>query len=177
MTIRRRDNLESAASLSAWVRGNENLDSRCGFAATDFDVVWHQYATRSDGGISRLKQNMMVIETKTYNAKLTYAQADTLRIFKVICGVARGGRQPRIYKIRNCKGQTASCRWWGHHLLVFSGEGPEDSESIRWDTIPITKSILEEILMFKRSPLTLRPRDERNHHALGLQSIFRFNND
>lgn len=175
MTIHRRDGNESPDSFAAWLRVHPRLDSqRHGFGGMDFDLFWHQFGVYTDSGFDRRIENLMGIEVKTFGAVMSRSQAGTYRALRAHFAVAPGGRRPLIKYIPNDRGEMTASRWWGMHLLVFSGDGPCDSAGLWWDRKPITTDILGEVMEYRRSPLTLKRRTERRHHKLDAQGRLPF---
>lgn len=169
MTARRRDGNEHPLSFNAWSRRVSELDSRNGYNWCDLDVVWHQYAVARRGNLDRSIQNIMVIETKSHGATLGENQAETLLFLRTHFNAKALGNGRRGYPVtrkeRNLRGRIVSVRFWGFFLLEFDQIGPDDSAEILWNKRPITKDQLVAILQFRLSPITLRPRDERDHHG------------
>lgn len=145
-----------------WVRMNESLDSRsAGIVRFDLDVLLHKYLTLSDGKGSRELQCMMFIEVKTFMAKPSAAQADTLSILNQVMRNRRPnihsqprpqvGNQLTVVKSKMLR-KDIRIKLFGGHLLQVDGTCPENSSLMRWDNQPITESVLVELLRFERDP-------------------------
>ncbi len=156
-------------AFGRWVRNHPELRSKVGYTANDHDLRWHKFHTEK----GRAFQFMMNIEIKTNGADLTESQHDTILIENQLI---RNRRQTPTKELRYQYGtgpcrvysKMNRCRVWvrhfGNHLLQFSGQGPEDSEWIRWDRMKIDVEKLLAILKFELDPDTLRPMDCRSHH-------------
>jgi hypothetical protein len=116
---------------------------------------------------------MMMIEIKSFGAKMSDAQMDTIWMIDQILRNRRdtptkdsrrqAGQAP--LKARSYIAKTdVSLKSFGVHVLTFSGIGPDDSEWIRWDTKLIDLDILTKLLAFDLDPDSLKPLDLRNHH-------------
>jgi hypothetical protein len=119
----------------------------------------------------------MFIEVKTNNAKLTFAQQDTLSIFNQIIrnrrtNIHRGktGRHlvnntPMAMAYSYCLDDYITLRMFGGHLLQFSGTYPEDSNTIKWDFKEINKTQLIELLRFEIDPDSFVKMDWRRRYS------------
>lgn len=163
--------LETA--FSQWIREHPELDSKKhGLSISDLDWVIHQYKEPEDSrNGSRKINNLMLIEEKRFGAEKSFAQDDTLfhildGLLKSITNEKQRSKRASHGKILNARGEYVQVRYYGLHLLQFSGSGPEDSETIHWDEKLITKDDLVQLLRFEIHPMTLRKRDttERRHH-------------
>lgn len=156
------------SSFSRWIRGNKELDSRSGYCVIDQDYWIHRFKTYGD----RAFQLLMLVEIKTLNGQLSDAQRDTLHIINQFL---RNRRQTPTKDLKHQPGNAlpvkstmngafVNVRAYGMHVLQFSGLGPDDSESINWDSKPIDVATLTGLLRFDLDPDSLNPLDLRNHH-------------
>ena len=175
MTQQRRDD-EHKSEFSKWLRDNKRLDSiHAGLSIIDFDWIIHQYKVRTQHGVERQIQNMMCVEEKRYGKDVSESQRDTLIIIRQILMAGAPMKRPKVYRVWSTMGNKyVDVRYFGYHLLQFSGYGPTDSKTIEWDRNKITVEQLEKILRFELSPITLRPRDERSHHGGAKQRTMQF---
>ena len=163
--------LNTAETLfGRWVRNNPRLDSGDGFSIVDCDYWIHRFKIHGN----REVQCLMLVELKTNGSDLSAAQRDTLHI---VDQVMRNRRQTPTKTLVRESGTaplrvkssflmaSVNVRLYGVHTLVFSGLGPDDSNSIRWDRKEIDPDMLTKLLAFDLDPDTLRPMDFRSHHA------------
>jgi len=96
MTKQRNDN--HSTEFGIWLRQQEAINSKIGFATTNLDYMWSNYKTGE----------WMLIEEKRYNTPCTYSQKE-------------------LYKVmhRACKSDD---NYKGVHLLVFENTNPEDGK-------------------------------------------------
>lgn len=156
-------------SFGRWVRNNKALDSGSGFSVIDCDFWVHKFKTFR----SREFQLIMLVEIKTNGAQLSDAQKDTLHIAnQVMRNRSETPTKERrfqagysIVKARSLMlGRNVLVKCHGVHSLVFSGLGPDDSDSIQWDRKEIDELQLTQLLAFDLDPDTLNPIDLRSHH-------------
>lgn len=161
-----------------WIRNNKKLDSSLGYCVTDQDYWIHKYKTHG----RRDFQLIMLVEIKTLGQTLTEEQRDTLFTVnqlmrnrkqtptkKLLYQAGRG-----ISKVRSSYiGKIVCVKAFGMHALLFSGLGPDDSESIVWDNREINSDTLTELLAFNLDPDTLNPIDLRNHHSKNNLTLFK----
>lgn len=147
-----------------WMREESLLDSSSGIVRFDIDVLLHKYMTVEDGFGRRDIQALMFVEVKTWGAKPTEAQRDTLHLLDQVLR----NRRPNIHAQRNkynakdhvplakcvsaMRHREVQLRMFGGHVLVFEREGPDDSSWIRWDKTEVTKDELIDLLAFARDP-------------------------
>ena len=165
MTTRRRSG-DDRTPFGKWLRDNPRLQSQDGFVVSDADWVWHQCKVRVQHAWTWEIQNLMWIEEKQFQQfrnTLTRSQQDTLSILGQLINGKQRPRRAKVWSPYNEREVTV--RFWGGFLLQFSHSGPGDSEWIKWHGKYVVKEQLEQILRFELSPLTLKPRDERNHHG------------
>ena len=163
MTVLRRDGVHRS-SLAEWMRAHPGLDSRnAGLAITDIDWVIHRYVVYHDRVGDRTIQHIMFLEEKTHSRDVPFAQRDTLHLLSQFMPTNPG--QVSRKKVRTIRGDWVQLKWWGLHVVKFSGAGPLDSELIEWDGRPINLNALGQLLRFDLSPLTLRPISDRRHHV------------
>ncbi len=155
------------SQFGAWMRTIPQLDSRqAGISLVDIDWCLHRFIIHdpTSGQKTKLVQNMMMIEEKTFSADCSYSQSDTLKILSQILKPSRDHLPVRCDAF-NKDGQKVKVLWWGYHLLQFSQGGPLDSDFILWDRKAVSTEDLIAILRFDISPFTLRPRTWRDHHG------------
>lgn len=161
--------------FSRWTRSNPRLDSNTeGIVILNIDRIVHRYKTYISEMQNRQFQCMMFLEIKIHGASLTDAQLDTLDMTNQIL---RNRRQTPTKPLRHERGRSplsvysaysngiVNLRFYGIHLLRFSGRGPKDSATIWWDKQQIDIETLEALLRFNLDPDTLAPLDLRSHHA------------
>ncbi len=155
-------NGQSRSPFGMWLNQCPELDSKKnGLNVADIDWCFHQFATRPSG---REVQNIMFVEEKQFGAQVTSHQRDTLATIHRWFGVSSDS--PLTKKVWSDFAKSfVTVRFWGVHVLCFEESGPLDSAWIQWDRTRIGLPRLIEILSFKRSPITLRKRDERLHHG------------
>ena len=165
MTTARRDGNESP--FSEWIRGEPGLHSiRDRICIHDTDYWIHQYRARRDRVGERMVDSILAIELKTHEARLGFAQRDTLRL------VAAGMRQAfytkdgkvRTLKI-DCGNEIRIVRIYGYFLLRLQDDRPDTDGWIEWHGRQIDKETLIKILRFDIDPRTLRERSDRRHHV------------
>lgn len=152
-----------------WIRNNPLLDSGKGFSVHDQDYWIHRFKTHE----GRAFQLLMMVEIKTHGADVTEAQRDTLH---AVNQVLRNRRQTPTKRLKWQAGnaplsvyssmmrRNTMLRVYGMHVLRFSGNGPTDSESIRWNGKLVDEETLTSLLRFDLDPDTLQPLDLRRHH-------------
>jgi hypothetical protein len=137
-------------------------------SATDIDMLLHRYNAGWDrvNHPNRLINHFMIIETKTRMGEPTFSQTDTyILLDKMIMRNKYGKQTCETYHEVNEKGQKVSCKWWGVHLLQFTGTNPEDSQKgIFWDKQNIDQYRLEQLLRFDINPFTFAILNDRRHH-------------
>jgi len=87
---------EHSTEFGLWLREQKEIDSSCGYVATNLDYIWSNY---NDGW-------WILIEEKRYSSKLSYSQKE---LFKKIHNIA--------LKDDNYK---------GFYLIVFENTSPDD---------------------------------------------------
>jgi hypothetical protein len=139
--------------FSQWLRQNPRLDSvAAGLSITDIDLVIHQYLTTEGAYQTRFIQHYMLLEEKRYGRDRPEAQLDTqMKLDQLLREV--DGRQ-----VRDTRDRTVTMRYFGFHVVTFSGSGPADSDVIRWNDHVVTLGQLEQLLCFELDPRTLQPR-------------------
>lgn len=139
MTMQRRDGKKTDTD---WTRRLPALSSDW-YGAADGDLFWHSFTTNP--------QLLMLIEQKTYNAKPTWSQMDTLNVVDQMLQLSSG-------KVFQTKRGLLQVRYGGLHVLTFSGSDLEDSQHIYWDGLEITRRELIEIMRFEASAELYRKR-------------------
>lgn len=164
MTTPRRDGCEEP--WKAWIRSHERLDSRIdGIVLTDCDMWIHKYKSTADKISTREIQHIMLVECKTFGAKLPDAQRDTYNVIDCILRRQNG----KIWKLPTFDGKPSRLvRCWGVHVWRMSNSTPDDSAWMLWDEKPITAGVLVGLLRFDIDPDTLRERSDRRHHTPSL---------
>ncbi len=94
MTKQRYD--KHSTEFGLWLREQKEIDSKCGFVATNIDYLWRNYKTRK----------WMLLEEKRYLSNLSFSQRDSFKILHKAC--------------------VGSPDYLGMHLLVFEKTDPED---------------------------------------------------
>jgi hypothetical protein len=144
--------------FSDWLLCNQRLDAETyGLSIMDIDWIVHRCKVASDKNGERTVQHLMILEVKCCDASLQFAQSDTKN---ALHGLFKK-------RIRHRSRKNRIIIYCGYHVLTFSGYGPLDSKSIRWDGKEITVDQLEKLIRFELDANTLRSRDltERRHHA------------
>jgi hypothetical protein len=153
-------------SFGRWIRGNPSLESRNGLAVYDIDYIVHRFKT-FDG---REYQFLMLVEVKTHNSTMPDAQKDTLFILAQLIenrrmnNAMRGGNSQHVvrkklstgplYAHSMMSGKKVRVKCFGVYQLVFSGNGPDDSETIKWNKKLIDTATLTQLLNFDIDPDT-----------------------
>ena len=150
-------------AFERWMRNNNHLDSVSeSIVRFDLDLLLHRYKSPVDGKGTREIQCMMFIEVKTFSAKISEAQKDTLGLLNQVLR----NRKPNIHSKprRQVSGQIrkaysamikrdVALHLYGGHLLQLSGACPETSDRMIWDNqYVIDQFCLTELLKFKRDP-------------------------
>ena len=164
-------NHTAETAFERWVRNNRSLDSvRESIVRFDLDLLLHRYKTPTDGKGTRDIQCMMFIEIKTFMAKVSDAQRDTLSLLNQVMR----NRKPNIHSNPRRQVKNQICRayskmlnkevrllLYGGHLLQMDGTCPNSSSLMLWDNKPIDPIRLEELLRFERDPD--RPENKMDH--------------
>ena len=171
--------ITAETSFGRWIRNNPELDSiKDKIVVQDQDYWIEKY---QDNGTKSFKL-LVGVEIKTMGAQLTDAQRDLLHILNQLMrnrkqtptkGVkwqAGPGINVVYSLMHKCKVRLRS---FGMHVLIFSGLGPDDSDSILWDGKPIDAEILTKILRFDLDPDTLKPLDLTSHHRTHANKVMR----
>ena len=144
------------------MRNNKCLDSvRESIVRFDLDLLLHRYKTTTDGKGTRDIQCMMFIEIKTFMAKISDAQRDTLSLLNQVMR----NRKPNIHSSPRRQIKNQICRaysrmlkkdvtlfLYGGHLLQMDGTCPKSSSLMLWDYKPINIDCLEKLLRFEMNP-------------------------
>lgn len=154
--------------ILAWIRRQDiELPSSSpviGVSVTDVDFFIHRYKSAVDSQGTREVQTMMMIEAKSRNGEVPFAQLDTLvKVNEFLSGEV------------TYRGQIV--RGFGVGVLYLSGTDPDDSEQIKWGRFverpmsgrvltkrTITKEQFIKLLQFEIHPDTLSPNPLRRHH-------------
>ena len=159
MTAPFRGPVEDQSPFSVWLRAHPELDSvKRDISTTDCDMIFHRYKTTIDGRKDRLLQAIMLVEVKTNNALIGFAQRDTLGLINFALRLADG----RIAK--SDSGERFRLRSFGVHYLRMSSTAPDNSEWIKWDGKKIDVDTLVKVLHFDLHPDSLLKEPFRNHH-------------
>jgi hypothetical protein len=172
-------NSSAENAFSRWTRENPQLESADGTCIIDQDYWVHRFKTY----FGRRFQLLMGVEVKTFFAKPTMAQKDTLFSLNQVMRNRRStptkenkfqsGTAPlRVFSFM--MGREVFLKTFGVHLLTFSKTNPDDSDFIMWDKTMIDKETLTKILKFDLDPDTLRPIDLRSHHKKLKEGLFSF---
>ena|ERR1700741_4113111 len=170
MTTPRRDNLDTP--YFDWVRKENLLDSTdYRLSVTDNDHWIHQFSKREERhGRLYPFDSLMLVEVKTFNATVPFAQRDTLEVVGFLLRRASvwNGRRHMVRVKDRRPGRLGSWRdimCYGKHILRMSEDRPDRSKSLHWDDRPISVPELIEIYQFKRDPDNpSRMIDLRRHH-------------
>jgi hypothetical protein len=148
------------------MRNHPDLDSgpSAGIVRFDIDILIHRYLMLNDKRGSREIQCLMFVEVKTYNAKPTTTQQDTLSLFSQVLRNRKTNMHRKrrgmhaedhiaptiaISRIRN---KRVRLRMFGGHLLQLSNDDPTTSE-LRWDLKhKISIEQLVKLLRFELDP-------------------------
>jgi hypothetical protein len=162
------------------VRENPELESSRGFCAIDQDLWFHRYVASENTPY----ECIMLVEAKTFGARMSTAQADTLGIVHQfmrnrVCTPTTPERK-NLRQVKNAphkawshnKRRFVRVRAFGVYVLTFSGSGDpcEPGQTITWQSATpgsirtIDEETLTKLLAFELDPDTLRPLDLRNHH-------------
>lgn len=176
MTATRRDGLHQSGFLE-WIRSVPGLDSRRYLiSVTDSDVWIHRFSNRKEtfvpGNIGKpLIEHIQLLEIKTFEADVPFAQRDTLSVIDLMLRKATVyNHKRRPISIPDTRFGRSGCkrhaRWLGCHLVQLSGDRPDNSDRIIWDgKHQITVDHLIELLRFDRDPdHPERFLDTRRHH-------------
>jgi len=150
------------SEFEEWFRNHPQLDSaKSGVVRFDLDILLHRYKVLNDAKGSRDVQFMMFIEVKTFMAKSTESQRDTLSILNQILRNRRSNinstgrrqviRQPNKARSKLLK-RDITIKMYGGHLLQMDGTTPENSSLMLWDYDPIDPQMLIELFLFERDP-------------------------
>lgn len=162
-------------SFGRWLRNNKQLDSRLGYNITDEDYTILKFVRENSG---REVEMMMEVEVKMMGSFPSPAQGDILHKKNQLIRNRKetptkklklqAGTAPlKVYSVYQRR--YVQVRHFGVHLLQFSGLGPDDSESIKWDKKEISQEVLTQILRFDLDPDTLRPLTVERHHKKPLK--------
>jgi hypothetical protein len=172
MTIERRDGKHQSLFLR-WIRAVPGLDSKeYQISVTDNDLWIHRFSRRNEKAPATLIEHLQLVEVKTFDASMPFAQRDTLQIVDQIirrASVQNNRRWP--IKIADHRIGRSGChrsvRWLGLHVLQLSADSPRNSDRIIWDgRHDITEAILIELLRFDRDPDSpFRFLETRRHHV------------
>lgn len=157
-----------------WLREQKALDSAefC-LSIVDSDFWVHRFTPRRENGsdVKQVVDHIMLVEVKANLASVPFAQNDTLRLIDQICRFATENRQGRriTRKLRDLRPGRVGwrrVRFLGVHLLQMSGDRPDTSDKIIWDSKhALSESALVEVFRFDRDPdspsIFL---DTRRHH-------------
>ncbi len=160
MTIKRRDG-RTVSGFSEWTRNNPRLDSRrAGVSLMDIDWIWHQYLVEHDHMGKRTVNHILLIEEKSNETDLTFAEKDTMWLIHQALKAADGK------KFLTARNDKVIVRFWGYYKLRYDGETLDTTSQIYWNKRQIDLGQLEKILLFKVNPDTLSPRSDRRHHCM-----------
>lgn len=159
---------ESDTPFGRWIRSHPQLDSiQERLSVTDSDWWIHQYRARKEKVGEKMLDNVMLVEVKTREGDVRFAQRDTLFLVDQVLRMSSvvNGRR-RFVKCKSPEvGETRYVRLFGVHVLKFSGDEPKNSNRIVWDNTIICEEILVELLKFERDPDSpQRYLETRLHH-------------
>jgi hypothetical protein len=135
----------------------------------------HKFSVRDErdqSEITRIVDQIMLIEVKTFGAIEPFAQNDTHRVVDAILRKATVTNQQRrrVIVIPDTRpGRIRAkrhVRWFGVHLLQLSSDRPDTSDRIIWDgRWSLKLATLIEVIRFDRDPDNPRKLlDTRRHH-------------
>jgi hypothetical protein len=130
--------------LERWIRNAPELQD-AGIVRYDIDILLHKYRVTTSPA-SEL-QLLMFVECKTFGAELTPAQADTLGMFRQ---VLYNDAPTEVFS--TMRGRMVPLRMLGGHVLRMSHSDPETSVWMTWNSVPINKANLVDLLTFERDP-------------------------
>lgn len=179
MTVIRRDGKHQSPFLE-WIRSCPELDSKehC-ICVIDNDIWVHRFSKRNEKPLSdKLIEHLQLIEFKTFNASMPFAQRDTLQVVDLLIRrVTTAGSKRRPITIPDFRFGRPGCkrqvRWLGLHVLQLSCDRPDNSDRIIWDgKYEIDKSTLIKLLRFDNDPdHPNRLLDTRRHHLPSKQQL------
>ena len=160
-----------------WV-GRNCLSSQQ-LSVSDGDLIFHRFKRISDPLGERDLEHMMMVEVKTGDEKLRYAQHDTLSVFSQrLLAMAPGNGKPIGVQSRagtRIKEGTRKVKlvWYGVHLLRVPSVPSEDGP-FAWNNKQTDRQTLIEILNMDRDPRRpdLRLDIDRRHKKPRDESLF-----
>lgn len=172
MTAIRRD--REGTAFGQWLREQEELDSSefC-LSVIDCDFWVHRFTPRNERGndVRQVIDHIMLVEVKTRFGDMPFAQRDTLALVDQLARLATTNKQGRriarrLRDLRPGRIGPRRVRFLGVHLLQMSGDRPDNSDEIIWDSRHrITEDALIRIIRFDLDPDSpLQPLDTRRHH-------------
>lgn len=181
MTLGRRDG--GGTPFGEWLRANPQLDSiNHHVSVTDVDMWVHKYCPRAErrrpDNILDFLDLLMMVEIKTFNSDLSYAQRDTLGVVEQYMrkpSIRKNARTgPRRHTVQLAETRITHLlrvkrpmRWYGVHLLQLSSAAPNTSDVILWDKKQISEDQLVGLLRFDFDPdYPSRRIDTRRHHVV-----------
>ncbi len=147
-----------------WVRSRPELESTAGLVRFDLDMLLHRYLTPTDKRGGRDLQGIHFVEVKTYGAEMSASQRDTLGLLNQVLRNRKPningerhqrnllGHTPTATAVSLKLGQRVGLRMFGGHLLVLSGDDPDNSEWMTWHGIKIDKPTLMKLLRLDLDP-------------------------
>lgn len=171
MTITQR-NGQHSSPFHEWIRNEPQLDSReFNISIQDNDLWIHRFSRRNERVTGRpLLEHIQLVEVKTFDADMPYAQRDTLQVIDTILRLSTTyNHRRRPIKIKDAREGRPGCyrsvRWLGVHLLQLSGARPDISNRILWDKKLVNLEMLVDLLRFDRDPdYPGKWLDTRRHH-------------
>lgn len=179
MTEPRRDG-EDASPFSNWIRNCPDLDSKdVKFSVQNNDLWMHRFSERQESKrvtIAQVYEHLQLVEVKTFNAEMPFAQKDTFDVVdKIIrkASMQNGRRRPISIPDTRRPGCNRSVRWLGLHLLQMSNDRPDNSVRMIWDgKFDLNEKTLIEVLRFDRDPdHPTRFLDTRRHHLPPVREV------
>lgn len=147
--------------MNRWIRNHPLLDSKNGIAVFDIDILLHRFRLAKDLKGEREIECMMFIEVKTFGAKPSISQRDTLSLLNQTLRNRKRNRFGDPRRQVDCqlglsyslaKRKEIRLRLLGGHLLQLSGADPGASEWMKWDNKHIDINTLVELMLFDRDP-------------------------
>ena len=176
------------SGFARWMRNERELDSiRSGIVTQDLDLIVHVYKSYIDRKYTREVQCLMFVEVKTYSAKPSPAQIDTLSIMSQVLrnrrnnnhskkkGLHAENHNPYAKVLSKITNRKIDLRMFGGHLLQMSNDNPVESV-LKWDYKEIDLKILIGLLKFELDPdnpyekISIR----RRHHGYNDKNEFPF---
>jgi len=154
--------------FSDWLRNKPGLDSiRESLYVSDVDFTFHKYRLNVDGVGCRDVKLMMDVEVKTFGAKPSAGQKETLFFKHQLL-------QQKSLLLSSLLNKKVSVWHFGQFVLIMDSTRPDTSDRIAWYAFDscgmangkrIDEEMLVRILRFEVNPFALTERlSLRRHH-------------